>query len=207
MEENSRIISSEKHFLGLIYQDPELSDPRKEYDHIGVMLCVPHRNYRLGDRQCSADEMVKLVRGKVHLPLYLLDHSGVTMRTTDFHDPWDSGQVGYIYADVAAAERLMGRIPSEKELRDILESEVKEYDCYLRGDVWGYNILEADRGHTVEEEDRECTLVDSCWGMYGYDYAKEQVLARLAEFEKQRRLTHPRWLPLPGLNIEPKELK
>lgn len=148
--EETRIISSEKHFLGLIYQDPELSDPRKEYDHIGVMLCVPHRNYRLGDRQCSVDEMAKLVRGKVHLPLYLLDHSGITMRTTDFRDPWDSGQVGYIYADVAAAERLMGRIPSEKELRDILESEVKEYDCYLRGDVWGYDILEADRGHTVE---------------------------------------------------------
>ena len=205
--EETRITSSEKHFLGIIYQDPELSDPRKEYDHIGVMLCVPHRNYRLGDRQCSAHEMANLVRGKVHLPLYLLDHSGVTMRTTDFRDPWDSGQVGYIYADVAAAKRLMGRTPSKKELRDILEGEVAEYDRYLRGDVWGYDILEADRGHTVEEGDRKCTSVDSCWGLYGYDYAKEQVLAQLAEFEQQRRLTRPRWLPLPGLNIEPKELK
>lgn len=204
--EETRIVSSKKHFLGIIYRDPELSDPRKEYDHIGVMLCVPHRNYRLGDRQCGVDEMSKLVRGKFHLPLYLLDHSGITMRTTDFRDPWDSGQVGYIYADMAAAERLMGRTPSEKELRGILESEVKEYDCYLRGDVWGYDILEADRGHTVEE-DRECTSVDSCWGLYGYDYAKEQVMAQLAEFEQQRRRTYPRWLPLPGLNIQPKELK
>lgn len=83
---------------------------------------------------------------------------------------------------------------------------MKEYDCYLRGDVWGYDILEADRGHTVEE-DRECTSVDSCWGLYGYDYTKEQVMAQLAEFEQQRRRTYPRWLPLPGLNIQPKELK
>lgn len=54
--EETRIVSSKKHFLGIICRDPELSDPRKEYDHIGVMLCVPHRNCRLGDRQCGVDE-------------------------------------------------------------------------------------------------------------------------------------------------------
>ncbi len=33
----------------------------------------------------------------VILPLDLYDHSGITMNTTGFHCPWDSGQVGYIY--------------------------------------------------------------------------------------------------------------
>lgn len=33
------------------------------------------------------------------------------------------------------------------------------------------------------------------------------MMAQLAEFEQQRRRTYPRWLPLPGLNIDPEELK
>ena len=32
------------------------------------------------------------------LPLYLYDHSGITMSTGPFSCPWDSGQVGWIYA-------------------------------------------------------------------------------------------------------------
>ncbi|HOO12216.1 MAG TPA: hypothetical protein PK684_04600 [Bacillota bacterium] len=32
------------------------------------------------------------------LPLYLYDHGGITMRTNPFSCPWDSGQVGWIYA-------------------------------------------------------------------------------------------------------------
>lgn len=32
------------------------------------------------------------------LPLYLYDHSGITMSTSVFSCPWDSGQVGWIYA-------------------------------------------------------------------------------------------------------------
>lgn len=31
------------------------------------------------------------------MPLYLMDHSGLAMQTESFHDPWDSGQVGWIY--------------------------------------------------------------------------------------------------------------
>jgi hypothetical protein len=40
------------------------------------------------------------------LPLFLYDHSGITMRTGPFGDPWDSGQVGVIHVskDKAWAE-------------------------------------------------------------------------------------------------------
>jgi len=34
----------------------------------------------------------------VILPLYLYDHGGITMSTGAFSCPWDSGQVGWIYA-------------------------------------------------------------------------------------------------------------
>ena len=33
------------------------------------------------------------------LPLYLYDHSGISMKTTPFSCQWDSGQVGWIYVE------------------------------------------------------------------------------------------------------------
>ena len=42
------------------------------------------------------------------LPLYLYDHSGITMNTTGFSCPWDSGQVGWIYASKEDALREFG---------------------------------------------------------------------------------------------------
>ena len=45
-------------------------------------------------------ELIGLCKSKVAiLPLYLYDHSGLTMSTNDFGDRWDSGCVGFIYMD------------------------------------------------------------------------------------------------------------
>ena len=38
--------------------------------------------------------MLESIDGFVFLPLYLFDHSGITMNTSGFSCPWDSGQVG-----------------------------------------------------------------------------------------------------------------
>lgn len=57
-------------------------------------------------------------------------------------------------------------------------------------------------GHVIGEnsESRGMHLTMAGWGTL-------TTAARLAEFEQQRRRTYPRWLALPGLNIQPKELK
>lgn len=45
------------------------------------------------------DEILSIIRKKfIILPLYLYDHGGITISTRPFSCPWDSGQVGYIYA-------------------------------------------------------------------------------------------------------------
>ena len=49
--------------------------------------------------------LVEQMDGMVILPLYLYDHSGITMNTCGFSCPWDSGQVGWIYADKAMIEQ------------------------------------------------------------------------------------------------------
>lgn len=62
------------------------------------------------------------------LPLYLYDHSGITMNTTGFSCPWDSGRVGFIFA-AQATILLCGT--SEDKIEDELRSEVEVYDKYI----------------------------------------------------------------------------
>lgn len=46
------------------------------------------------------DGLLELVeKSNIILPLYLYDHSGITINTTGFSCPWDSGQVGWIYCN------------------------------------------------------------------------------------------------------------
>jgi hypothetical protein len=102
-------------------------------------------------------EIIK--REYVMLELYLYDHSGITMSCSSFSDPWDSGQVGFIYCTLEKARKELMPADSDEALRNLareaLESEVKTYDSYLTGDVVGY---------VVEGEDGE--HLDSCWGFF-----------------------------------------
>ena len=91
------------------------------------------------------------------LPLYLYDHSGITMNTTGFSCPWDSGQVGWIYATGEDVVKEYGSITPEtlEKTKDLLQGEVKYYDHYIRGDCYGFQLFKG------EEE------IDSCWGFIG----------------------------------------
>lgn len=148
-----------------IEQDQDAESPR-EWDNAGRMVCA-HRRYRLGDEQSDGGSIKELVRdierkGGVWLPLYLYDHSGLTMNTTGFHCPWDSGQVGIIYILPETGRKEWGRVWRKKALACMV-SEVETYDQFLRGDVWGYIV-----------EDEDGNNVDSCWGFFGHSHAEEE---------------------------------
>jgi hypothetical protein len=156
----------------------------REWDNVGTMVCW-HRNYKLGDQQpdCSPDEFLfrlmsdrefdkhrkyvpdeiktKHVQAYINkhffvLPLYLYDHGGLTIKAAPFSCPWDSGQVGFIYA-----ERNCTEYP---DLKAGLLSEVEVYDQYLRGDVWEY-LIKDDAGN----------LLASCCGVYGYEDCEREA--------------------------------
>lgn len=111
------------------------------------------------------------------LPLYLYDHSGITMNTTGFHCPWDSGQVGFIHLSLEDVRREYGvqRVSAKlrRTVEDVLRAEVEVYDDYLRGNVYGY-VIERDSDH-----------VDSCWGYIG-DFEDECLAAarRLCDYDE-----------------------
>lgn len=179
MEKPLETIDGENGLVAKIYQDLEPDNPRECCDNFGTMVCF-HRNYVLGDRHdlkaadfSGSGEVEKYLREKegaaVILPLYLLDHSGLRISTGPFScDPggWDSGIVGFIYATREAILKEYGaKRLSEKLLekaRSVLMSEVEVYDQYLAGDVYRYVIEDAGGEH-----------IDSCWGLYGSDYAEK----------------------------------
>ena len=96
------------------------------------------------------------------LPLYLMDHSGLSISTGSFSCPWDSGRVGSIYCPMAKARKEYKGTDIEirKQAIECMQGEVATYDSYLRGDVVGY---------IAEDPDEE--QIASCWGFYPDDSA------------------------------------
>lgn len=160
-----------------ILQDSDPENPRKWCEHLGTMICF-HRHYDLGDKhRYRSDEFTGwehmrrcFERDHLLLPLYLYDHSGITMSTNPFHCPWDSGQVGFIVVSKEKVREEYGVKIISAKVRDralaALRSEVAVYDHYLTGDVYGFRILDKDGDE-----------VDSCWGFYGIEHCEQQALA------------------------------
>lgn len=162
-----------------ISNDDHAASPREMGDMLGTMVCF-HRRYELGDNDKhsykSSDfegwgELLKAIK-RDHkplaiLPLYLLDHSGLSISTRDFGDTWDSGMVGFIFVQKKDKVNLWGKHRlTQKKALDILESEVKEYDAYLRGHTYGYTLEKVVKCN-LDHEHRE--HLDSCWGFVGQD--------------------------------------
>jgi hypothetical protein len=122
----------------------------------------------LYDREDITNEQIKTLLEKhyIMLPLYLYDHSGITISTGRFSCPWDSGQVGFVYMSAEYAKKEWINITDEKALREkaeeIMRCEVRIYDDYLTGSVYGYNTTDWDGND-----------IGSCWGFFGYDETKE----------------------------------
>lgn len=162
-----------------IEQDELNQDSPRNWDNLGTIVCF-HKRYNLGDTDhgyksadyTSWDELETAIRKDndvaIILPIYMYDHSGITINTTGFSCPWDSGQIGFIYVSKETARKEYGwkNITKERKekLAEYLRNEVKTYDQFLTGDVWGFVI----KDDTDEE-------VDSCWGFYGRDYCEEDA--------------------------------
>lgn len=162
-----------------LYQDDHAESPR-EFENLGTMYCE-HNNYDLGDK--GADDPRELDASQlIMLPLFLYDHSGLSMATGAFSCPWDSGQVGMIYVTKAKVRREYNvqRISANilDQVLNNLKSEVETYNQYLTGDVYGFNI-----------DNKAGDCIDSCYGFFGYEYALEEMERALTDYlEIQREM-------------------
>ena len=172
-----------------VEQDDIMESPR-EWDNLGTMTYW-HRGYTLGDVNGEQEyseqddfwfdlagiddngEEGDLRRARelafkknIILPLYLYDHSGITMSTSSFSCQWDSGQVGWIHISLEKVRKEFSCKRVSKQMREKIEgylhNEVKTFDDYITGNVYWFSI-------TREDIDGEEIDIDSCGGYYGSD--------------------------------------
>lgn len=192
--------------MGIFVQNDDNPEDPRGWDNLGTMYCS-HRRYTLGDQQFNdGNEIAEILSGfslddpqfenmpdnevmaklhkminenMIYLPLFLYDHSGITMSTGRFSCPWDSGQVGYIAVEIEKVKQEYGwkkMSPKRvKKIEDYLRAEVKTYDDYLTGSVYGYATAYVDENGKMLDD-----YFDSCWGYYGYNH-EESGLMEAAE--------------------------
>lgn len=188
-----------------ICPDPYPSNPRTEYDNISVMICK-HKRYELGDKGPS-DEMesddypgwdefeealIEKYKPIAIEPLYMYDHSGITISTSPFSCRWDSGQVGFVLVPDSARKEYPGKTEEEVKAwaQRMINGDVKVYDQFLTGDVYGFVVDEAVEDPTRpgeqmidcdEEPVFDKNAGDSCWGFYGSDWKTNGMADDLQE--------------------------
>jgi len=171
-----------------IKQDSDPTNPRgDDFDcQLGTLVAFHNRYGDLGDNKLLSDgtklrsqdfngwnamiaHVDKVEGGIIWLPVYMYDHSGITIKTSPFSCPWDSGLLGFIYISKKKARKEYGWKVLNKarieKLEEYLRSDIETYDDYLTGNVYGYQIV------NPAGEDR-----DSCCGYYGSDHEKNGLL-------------------------------
>lgn len=134
-----------------VFTDPDPDDPRTAWANTGIVHCQ-HRRYALGDKGAESpfkDSDYEAPDGALQLrddivlakPIYLYDHSGITVSHSPFSCPWDSGRVGTNYL---TEEGLQAFMRGSDWLREealtwadaCLDDELRVYDAFLCGEVW-----------------------------------------------------------------------
>lgn len=174
-----------------IFQDTWGESPR-EWSNLGTMA-IFHKRYNFGDEIDfksddfnSWSEMGEYINkdldAAVCIPIYMYDHSGITINCDGFACPWDSGQVGYIYVSKQKLRDQYGVKRISKELIDkaekALRREVHIMDQYITGDVYGFQVIKRylNNNNEIKED-----ILDSCSGFYGDNFKENGMLAYIDE--------------------------
>jgi len=194
-----------------IERDTDVQNPRSECDQVSNMVCF-HSRYKLPNEGDYNKDYIKgwddlekrlVADGAiVILPVYMLDHSGLSVKTTSFtcgNAQWDSGQIGFIfYTKQALLENFGWKILTQSRLlkaADYLRAEIETYDQYLKGDVWGFtleqfvpfeNYAKVEGEYALESTEMDWDSVDSCWGFYGSDLEKNGILEHLPDWAQEQ---------------------
>lgn len=183
------------HFFKLFYD--EYSESPRLDDNVATILTW-ERNYNSPDENgdtfeefaekhgvdvskgCNLDSAMDAMReeGYYVVPVYALHHGVSHYSTHDFHDPWDSGVVG-----IAFCKKQKGLPDNDEYLRSIIDDEIKAYDAWVNGEVYGIDLLGQDEavldissGYMMPHENRIEVLKDMLSSV-GVDIQDEYQLA------------------------------
>lgn len=185
------------------YRGYELGDEQLPSDGLPEIDCPPCKGegwLEPDGSQCERCEGVGITQPTIHewlkdvgaiaaMPLFVYEHSGITMRTGELifladgeqvkreqtdsrerfagdSEGWDTSFCGFIIATKEGIEQCCGDDAKYRErewLTEALNMEVEEYAKYLEGEVYGYIVGE------------DTPFEDSCWGFLGFQYVKQEA--------------------------------
>jgi hypothetical protein len=172
-----------------IEQDTDPMNPRTEWDNLCTMVCF-HNRYDLGDKTDYRSEdyngwdelkegIIENEGDIVILPLYLYDHSGITISTNPFNCNFDSGRIGFIFV---SKHTIKKEGIDETKVIEYLENEVETYDKYLTGDVYRYEIYEVETCSLGHEHK---TLIECCGSYMSEEECESEGQSVLQHLEKE----------------------
>lgn len=162
-----------------LFHDPDPPFPfGPDADSFGTLVWW-HSRYTFGPPSpyATPDDFLRALAADpdaVALPVYLYDHGGLAVSTTPtgvFADPWDAGQLGWIWASGATIRAEFGAAPDARDRATaLLRAEIDELNMVLRGAAYGFRAYREIRcsccGAVTDRADET-----SCWGFIGTIYA------------------------------------
>ena len=176
----------------LVY-DTDAGNPYSERDCASMLLIGEKlsRDYSLGEtlsltqfNSCEhAARWLTLFGGYALAIPFRVDDGSNGLRTY-LVDTGSDMAAGFL---VMTREKLAEEFKSLEQAEACARSEFSEFKCYVEGDVYGYVVADG-------REDE-----DSCWGFYGFEWAKEAATeaAGYTATERARVRALP-WLPTFG---------
>jgi len=168
MRDDGREVFEHNGYKVSIIPDTDAEQPGK-YDEECFIVTTRNRYFEVkGPNEETADtigENLEEWEETHHVyKLNALIHSGVHLSITsdlkEYYMGFDSGQIGF----------LLVKKDETPDPFKYAQGMVEEWNQYLSGDVWGYTI-----------EDGEENAYDSCWGFYGFEYAKQEAISNVPE--------------------------
>ena len=162
-------------------------------------MCEKYTNMEADDIDAASEnDMIReLQQAKDIVIKYIscYEHSGITISTAittyPYNDRWDSGIIGFAFIDKETFEINCGAYKDWKyQAMDIIDSEVKTLDDYLRGEVFCYTLEEKVHihnekkcphcGEVLEVDDYDdWEVVNGCIGFYGDELESNGILDEL----------------------------
>lgn len=179
LELNTIYKDSSGRFFKLFYD--EYSESPRLCDNVATILTW-ERNYNSPDENgdtleefaekhgvdvskgWNLDSVMEAMReeGYYVVPVYALHHGVSHYSTHDFNDPWDSGAVG-----IAFCKKQKGLPDNDEYIRSIIDEEIKAYDAWVNGEVYGImifdkneDVLDVSSGYIIPYENRIEALED-----------------------------------------------
>ena len=106
-------------------------------------------------KKWDLDSIMEAMRkeGYYVVPVYALHHGVSHYSIDDFKDPWDSGVVG-----IAFCKKQEGLPDNDNYLRRIIDREVKTYDAWVNGEIYG--VVRLDKTEDIVDETTEWVILD-----------------------------------------------